>query len=388
MMKNNIDSLSERMLEIVESQKNKENIKLWEIGSSWNRDMWRGIPIRMESGKIPHTIALDNSMMSRVMEIDLRDYYSKALCHLETQLRMDDYHFSNWNDNHVFTKEVFIWFGVVTELSFFGPELVFFPNREAWIGNYIIKSEEDLDKMEHPDFFKSGLMPVIHRFYEEMNEVLDGRLKVMFPSWVRGPFCIAAHLRGLENILVDMLMEPEFVHKLMRFITDSVKKWTIERSKFLNEPITAGKLYNDEIDCPTVSPDMYREFVLPYEVELSEFYGGIKYWHSCGNTTKIFEQINKIPNLEMFHVSPWADEKKAAEIFNERIAFDICVDPQRNVLERNEVEMIERLEQISDNCKSRNFAIRADAFQQVGTLENDLGKIRLWDNVASKVLRR
>lgn len=385
-MNENIVRLADKLLEIYDSPRNKANSALWQDGSSWNRDMWRGVPVKSGNGKVPFTIALDNSMMSKVMNIDLRNYYSDPKCHLENQLKMKDYHFSNWKDNHVFTDEVFIWFGVVTELSFFGSELIFFQNREAWIKEPVIKEEEDLEKLSYPDFKKSGLMPLIHRYYEEMNEALGGKLKVMFPSWCRGPFCIAAHLRGFEDFLVDMLINPDFVHKLMRFVTDSIKIWTTERLKFLNEPIAPGKLYNDEIDCPTLKPEMYKEFVLPYEIELSNFYGGIKYWHSCGNTTNFFEYIHQIPNLQMFHVSPWADEKKAAEVFGKTTALDICINPEKDVYQANEDTMTSRLEEIKKNCKGSRFAVRADAFQPVHTLEYDLDKIGTWGRVASKVL--
>jgi hypothetical protein len=56
-----------------------------------------------------------------------------------------------------------------------------------------------------------------------------------------------------------------------------------ERAKFLGEPVQKLKLYNDEVDCPTLSPGMYREFILSYEQELARIHGGLVYWHSCGN---------------------------------------------------------------------------------------------------------
>ena len=90
----------------------------------------------------------------------------------------------------------------------------------------------------------------------------------------------------------------------MRFITDARKQWWRDRSKYLGIPLEPANLYNDEVNCPTLSPAMFEEFVLPYEQELSEFHGGIGYWHSCGDTTKLVELIDRIPNLGMFHVGP------------------------------------------------------------------------------------
>ena len=60
-------------------------------------------------------------------------------------------------------------------------------------------------------------MPKIHEFYSVMSEYAAGRLIVLFPEWVRGLFCLAVHLRGFENLLLDIITEPEYVHKLLRF---------------------------------------------------------------------------------------------------------------------------------------------------------------------------
>ena len=286
-----LNRLIDEVLDVVNSDKNRTRKEWWANAEEpWYRDMWRGIPKKSASCGIPITVAPDNSLWSHILGVDLRNYYNNPLTHLETQLKMKIYHFKNFNDDTYFSGKVHIWFGVITELSYFGAPIKFFSNREGWIDPPpVLADPKALDAMEPPDFYKSGLMPKVHEFYSRIREVVDERLEVMFPSWARGPFCIAAHLRGMENLLMDMVLNPEFVHRLMRFVVDSEKAWMKERSKFLGEPMPKGKLYNDEIDFPTLSTKLYREFVLPYEKELSEFYGGITYWHSCGTTTRFFE---------------------------------------------------------------------------------------------------
>ena len=279
---------------------------------------------------------------------------------------------------------------MVTELSFFGPKIIFFPNREGWIENPpLLEKKEKLASLKCPDFYKSGLMPRIHEFYEKMNKLVNGRFRVLFPMWVRGPFCIAAHLRGLDNIIIDMLEDPEFVHELMRFITDSEKEWVKERAKFLHLPIDKTFLFNDEIGLPLITPEMYEEFVLPYEIELANFYGGILYWHSCGDTSDFITLIKKIPGLKMFHVGPKTDVLKAAKTFAPHTPLDVDLDPFRDVLEADEEKMRLKIREIIDICTEKNvpFCIRADGFQPVHTLERDLSKIRVWIDVVRSVIK-
>jgi len=389
-MNDDLNFLLDKVEEIVESPRNLANKKFWETDISWPRDMWRGFPKVKPSEGIPFLVFPDNALWAKILEVDLREYYSDPEVHLKTQLKMTIYHFDHWEDNTYYTKDLFIWFGVVTELSFFGPKIRFFPQREGWIeGPPLLEKKENLASLKPPDFYKSGLMPRIHEFYEKMSELVKGRFRVLFPMWVRGPFCIAAHLRGYDNIIVDMMEDPNFVHSLMRFITDAEKSWAKERAKFLNSPIEKTFLYNDEIGLPFIRPEMYEEFILPYEIELAEFYGGILYWHSCANTTRFVEMIKKIPGLKMFHVSPNTDVVKAATVCGPSISLDVDLDPFKDVLEATEEEMKSRLEGIIDVCMEKEipFSIRADGFQPVHTLEKDLSQINLWINVAHECIK-
>ena len=380
-----IRGLIDQYLEVLESQRNMQNMKLWKNPYSWNRDMWRGVPVK-GSGQIPYTIASDNSLWAKILNISLVDYYNNPYTYMETQLKMKLYHFNHFNDNTPFTDELFIWFGVITELSMFGSEIVYYEHKEAWIKEPIIKEYEDAEKIAIPNFYKSGLMPKIHQYYEVMSELADGKLKVMFPDFARGPFCIVAHLRGLEKILMDMFLNPDFVHKMMRFLVDANKLWTEERNKFLGVEKHKSKLYNDEIDCPTLSPEVYREMIFPYEKELSEYHGGISYWHSCGNTTKFIETIGMLPNLELLHVGPWTSYKEADIVFGDKTALDICLNPQVDVLEADEVGMAQKLQNIMESCLHNNYTVRADGFMPHGDVESEIVQIKKWAAIAKKYL--
>lgn len=385
-MKKNIKELIEKYQEIINSPQNERNKQYWDRVYGWDRDMWRGIP--KKSCGIPFTIAPDNSFWANILKTDLREYYSNPETYLETQLKIRIYQYNNFDDNTYFTDELFIWFGVITELSYFGAKTIFYPNREGWIEGNVISEYEDLDKLKPPDFYKSGLMPRIHKYYEVLNEYADGKLKVMFPEWVRGPFCLAAHLRGFENILMDTICEPEFVHKIMRFMVESNKGWNQERNKFLKTELKSCKLYNDEVGSPTIGPNTYKKFIFPYEKELSDYYGEVAYWHSCGNTTDFIEQINKLTNLRMYHCGPWTSYKKASEVLNKETTIDINLDPQRDVYESDEKLMVEKLKHIIANCKGLTYTIRADAFMPEGNISFVLDNIKRWNKVALRILNK
>jgi len=390
-MSDDLKYLFDEVEKVIESPRNLANKRFWKSRIAWPRDMWRGFPRLKPSQGIPILVFPDNALWAKILRVDLREYYSSPEVHLKTQLKMNIYHFNHWEDNMYYAGNLFIWFGVITELSFFGPKIRFFPGREAWIESPpLLEKKENLASLKHPDFYKSGLMPKIHEFYERVSELTDERFKVLFPMWVRGPFCIAAHLRGLDNIIIDMLEDPKFVHRLMGFITDSEKAWAKERAKFLNSTIEKTFLFNDEVGLPIVTPEMYEEFILPYEIDLSNFYGGIIYWHSCGDTTNFVKSINKIPGLKMFHIGPKTNVLKAAQVFTPDVSLDVDLDPFRDVLEADEEKMEEKIEEIVDVCAEKDvpFCIRADGFQPVHTLKEDLPRINLWVNIALSTIEK
>ena len=390
-MKSDVLFFLDNYEKVVEYPSNLENKKYWDTSVHWPRDMWRGFPLKKPREGIPFLIFPDNALWSQILQVDLRDFYSDPITHLEKQLKMSLFHFENWKDNTWFNRDLFIWFGVVTELSFFGPPIRFFAEREPWIeGEPVLQDKRKLASMKFPNFYDSGLMPRIHQFYREMKYIVKDRFQVLFPSWVRGPFCIACHLRGLENIILDIYEDPQFVHELMDFIVASEKEWVLERAKFLELPIDRGMLFNDEVGLPLITPQMYEEFVLPYELELAEFYGGIIYWHSCGDTTPFMDLIKSIPGLRMFHVGPRTDIERAFQIFDSSISLDVDLDPFRDVIEASREEMEKKLERILKLglMKNHPFCIRADGFQLVNTLAEDLSKIKLWMEVADSIIHK
>ena len=147
-------------------------------------------------------------------------------------------------------------------------------------------------------------------------------------------------------------------------------------------------LYNDEVDVPTLAPDMYREFVLPYELELAEFHAGVVYWHSCGNTTAMMQDIARLPRIELMHISPWADLDRAVSIFPRTTALDVDLHTIKDVYEASEEQMRERIRGIRRKCAGRRFSIRADGFQVMGDIRDNLKKIETWVRVAREETKR
>lgn len=87
---------------------------------------------------------------------------------------------------------------------------------------------------------------------------------------VLGPYTGAWFLRGSTALLTDFVCDPDFVHALMRFVTDAGKV----RLRGAMEAGMNMVTVNDDVahtHGPIMSPRHYREFIAPCHRELVEF---------------------------------------------------------------------------------------------------------------------
>ncbi len=384
-----IKCLMDRVRTISSEPRNLERVNYWQPQPETARDHWRGTPKpRSELPRAPITIEPEIPMWGAMLGFKVDEFYTNPVTYLKYQLKMMIYRYEHWADETCIGKEIPIWLGAPFESSLFGAKTIYAEDASPWLDREpVIKSEDDLDRLELPNFYKSGLMPIAHQYYEVIGELLDDDFKVTFPEWGRSPFGVAFHIRHIDNLAIDMATNPDFTHRLMRFLTDARKQWGRERAKFLDMDVEKGNLYNDEVNCPTLSPKMFEEFVLPYEQELSEFHGGILYWHSCGDTTKLAALIVKIPNLEMFHVGPWTDPTVSVKAFEGKTPLEFCLDPFSDVQKATPVEMEQKLIEIVEACGPCPYTVRADGLQVITGLQTELNQVDEWIKIAHRVLR-
>jgi uroporphyrinogen-III decarboxylase len=87
------------------------------------------------------------------------------------------------------------------------------------------------------------------------------------------PFSFAANIRGIENLLMDIYTDPDFVRDLFDRITEEVlAPWIMHLKKaFPNVKSISGDDATGSL--PIVNPTIIREWILPYVRRLRELCG-------------------------------------------------------------------------------------------------------------------
>jgi hypothetical protein len=382
----------DRVRAIHESPENQERARYWQIvpPERWEPALIRVLPAPRQGGKIPYVVEPALAMWSEILGFDTVAYYQDPLTYLTAQLEMKVYHAQHFQDDTYIDKSFRLLFATLLEGTVMGMPYGFTKEGHPWLdyAHPPIQGPEDVERLEPPDFHRSGVMPLVHRFYADMIEELDDDFLVKFPDWLMGPFGVACELRGFEKFLMDLVIDPEFAQQLLRAIVEARKSWQAQCDRFLDIERTRGVLGNDDVYCPVLSPALYREAILPCAVELCQHYGGIFYWHSCGDTTKLVDDIARIPVVDLFHCGPWTDVAGACRVWGARGApLEIMVEPVDKVQLASPAEQRRYLEdivaQIPDHAEC---FIKVDSLEVMRDLPTELAAIQSWIDVARGVL--
>jgi len=164
-----------------------------------------------------------------------------------------------------------------------------YPDQAApYIIEHAIKEVADLDRLELP----SPLDPRID-LYLVAAALIEQEIGAEVPVSlnVRSPFSTAANLRGAEELLRDIVLRPEFAHRLLRYALNATLVVLEAATGFgvrfgTSDPVASGSL---------ISPRHYREFAQPYQRELIEAMQRISGYpallHICGNTRKVWSDM-------------------------------------------------------------------------------------------------
>jgi len=168
-------------------------------------------------------------------------------------------------------------YGMCTEPSAFGAKCIFWKN-EFPFADKLIKQTKDIDSLTVPNPETDGLLPfMLNRLLHAQPDIEVAGHRIRF-SVSRGPLNIASFLMGATELMMAIVLEPDRIHRLMRIITDFLKKWhELQRQTF---PSIDGIMMLDDI-VGFVSEEDFLTFGFPYIKEIyDEAPSKIKFFHN------------------------------------------------------------------------------------------------------------
>ena len=189
---------------------------------------------------------------------------------------------------------------------------------------------------------------------DALGDILNVRIRGTH-WWTLGITSEVIKLIGLSRLMLLMYDNPNGLHKLMAFLRD-------EHLSYINYLQTEGLLclnneddliasggigYTDELPAARfdgkvrfkdmwgfaesqetvgISPDMFSEYIFPYQLALLECFG-INCYGCCEPIEGRWADVCKIPRLRRISVSPWSNQNAMKDLLEKKYIFSRKPNP-------------------------------------------------------------
>lgn len=173
--------------------------------------------------------------------------------------------------------------------------------------------------------------------YSNISDELAAKAQYAVRGHSRGFFEIAHFMRGMEEFLVDLALQPDFACDLM----DRISAYLLERSRRILQA-GGGQYtifeYNDDVASQRglfISPEMWRQYIKPRVApfcDLAHRQGAKLRYHCCGSCREIIPDLIEIGVDILNPVQPLAegmDPFELKRLYGSRITFDGAIDIQQ-----------------------------------------------------------
>jgi MtaA/CmuA family methyltransferase len=260
------------------------------------------------------------------------------------------------------------------ETSAFGARVSFPDEAVPKCEEIIIRSMEDVKRLKNPDLYTSERTRDRIEGAKYFTKLLKGDVPVI--GWIEGPLAEACDLAGVGEMLMQLMIDPDFSNMLM-------DKCVITAKEFARLQIEegCGIIGMGDAICSQIDMDTYNSFVKDRHKEIIHYIhdcGGKVKLHICGDITHLLPSIKNL-GMDILDLDWQVDLDKAFDIVGPDVVRCGNIDP---VIVQNktsdEIKVITR--DILDKEKGRKHIISAGCEITVNTPVENLLTMRETSN--------
>jgi len=285
--------------------------------------------------------------------------------------------------------------------------------------NYIVSHayEDQLDEDEKVDALylpKITVFPETDKKNLEMaNDVLDGIMDVKLRGHMiyYAPWDQIARFRGVENIYIDMISNPDLLHRIM-------KKFTAIYDARYDQLQEAGLLefnlshlhctpsYSDKVPAPdydggkirykdvwfrgmaqmfgSASPAMHDEFSLEYLRPMMDKCA-LVYYGCCEPLDNFIPYLKKVPNMRKIGVSPWANIRSSAEQMGSNYVYAHKPNPANVARDFIKETVVTEISNVIEACMENKCAYEF-TLKDISTVNHDPRNLIMWTETVKETI--
>lgn len=208
------------------------------------------------------------------------------------------------------------------ETSAFGAKIKYIPDGVPRCLNYVVKTTDDISALKNPDVYKSERTLDRIKAGELLSKKTQGNVPII--GWIEGPLAEACDLAGVQNMMMQLMMDPDFANRLM-------DKCMITAKDFAKAQIEAGCeiIGMGDAVCSQIDADTYNLFVKERHKELIEYIHGLSgkiKLHICGDTNHLLPFYKDL-NLDILDLDWQVDVAHARSIVGDQVILAGNINP-------------------------------------------------------------
>lgn len=209
----------------------------------------------------------------------------------------------------IFLPSWWVEYGMAIETSALGNRIHFWPDQPP-AQSPILARLEDVERWAPVNPHTDGLMALaLHRYRTSKQRIFDEGYTIPLAT-ARGPLCVAALLRGVSELMLDIAENPEGVHKLLAATTAAIIQWLKAQAEVIGESVEGIFILDDIVGF--LSRKSYLEFAHPYLKQICDAFpeGWIKVYHNDANVRPFLADLAGV-GLDVLN---WSHSVDAAEV--------------------------------------------------------------------------
>lgn len=216
------------------------------------------------------------------------------------------------------------------EAEGFGAKVTYPEDGNPFAANPLIENLSQVGKLKVSDPSTKERMNDRLMAVRKMAEYANKECAVQ--GWVEGALAEACDLRGINNAMMDIIMEPEAMEELLEICTQQAIAFALAQVEAGADIIGIG-----DAAASLIGPAMYEEFALPYEKRIVEAVHGVgakTRLHICGNINQLLDMV-KETGSDIIDCDWMVDFQKANEVFGKTLSACGNFDPVAVLLDGN-----------------------------------------------------
>jgi len=237
------------------------------------------------------------------------------------------------------------------ETSAFGAPIEYIDEGVPRCLEKIVKTMDDVKSLQLPDVFKCERTLDRIKGAEYFQKLLKSTVPVS--GWIEGPLAEACDLAGVSEMLLNLMIDPDYSNMLM-------DKCMVSAKMFAKAQIEAGcdLIGMGDAICSQIDRDTYDIYIKDRHTELIAFIhecGAQVKLHICGNITHLLDSLRDL-DTDIIDLDSQVDIDYAREILGPDVVIGGNINPVL-IQEKTEEEVYNLCRQLVDKYRDQKYLL-------------------------------